>query len=373
MGTEVEELSFSRRDRRRFVDVEFRLNQADPNWAPPLRFDRMKFTDPDRNPFFEHARVAHFVAVRDGRDVGRIAAIRNPLHEETHGEKVGFFGFLETEDDPETAGALLDAAAARVREWGVEAIRGPLSYDINGIVGLLVRPFDRPPTLLMPHNGPHVPRLVEQAGFAKAMDFLAWDIPDSNVTDRIRRLSDRLRKREGITIRDFRRDRFDEEVRVVHDLYNQAWEKNWGFVPMTDAEIDYMAEDLKQVFDPALVAFAEAGGKPVGFALCLPDLNEVLVRIRSGRLLPTGLFRILLGRRKIRRIRVITLGIVPEWRNRGIEVLFYREMFDRALRRGYVGGECGWILETNEAMNRGIEVACGATLGRRYRVYERPA
>jgi GNAT superfamily N-acetyltransferase len=366
----VEELGFSPRERKRFIEVEFRLNRRDPLWVPPLRLDRMKYTDPRRNPFFEHAEVAHFVAVRDGRDVGRIAAVRNRLHEEVHGEDVGFFGFLETDDDAGVLSALADAAAGWLGEKGLTSLRGPLSYDTNGIAGALVGPFDEPPVVLMPYNRAFLPRLLEEAGFRKAKDLLAFTVPN-RVTDRIRRLSDRLRERESIEIRSFRRDRFDEEIALVRDLYNRAWEKNWGFVPMTDAEMDYMAEDLRQVFDPDLVLFGSVRGELAGFALALPDLNRILVKIRSGRLFPTGIFRLLFGLGKIDYGRVLTLGLVPEYRNRGIEVLFFRETFERALRRGVTAGECSWVLEDNEPMKRGIE-ACGGEVAKRYRVYERP-
>ncbi|MHC4473617.1 MAG: N-acetyltransferase, partial [Planctomycetota bacterium] len=363
---QVEELRFSRRDRKRFIEVEFRLNRHDPLWAPPLRLDRMKYMDPQRNPFFEHAEVAHFVAVRDGRDEGRIAAVRNRVHEETHGEAVGFFGFLETPDDAEVLEALTGAASAWLESKGLTSMRGPLSYDMNGISGALVEPFDEPPAILMPYNRAYLPRLLEAAGFTKAKDLLSYSIADSRVPERVRRLSDRLRRREGIEIRPFRRDRFDEELDLVRELYNRAWEKNWGFVPLTDAEMRYTAEDLRQVFNPDLVLFALVRGEPAGFSLALPDVNQVLLGIRSGRLLPTGILRLLFGMRRIDSARVITLGMLPEYRNRGIEILFFRETFDRGLRAGILRGECSWILEDNEPMKRGI-AACGGVISKRYR------
>lgn len=368
--TSISEIGFSRRDRKRFVDVEFRLNRGDPLWVPPLRMDRMKYLDPERNPFFAHAEVAHFVATREGRDVGRIAAVRNRAHEEFHEESVGFFGFLEAEDDPEVFGLLFDAAADRLREQGLETLRGPASYDTNAVVGALVSPFDVSPRILMAYNREYVPRRIEEAGFTKSMDLLAYYLKSDGIPERIRRISDRLKKREGVGIRTFRKDRFDEEVALVKEIYNRAWERNWGFVPLTDEEFEYQQEDLRMLLDPDIFHFAEIQGRVVAFSMSLPDINPILRKLRSGRLLPTGIFRILLGRGKMRDVRLMVLGILPEYRNRGVDVLLYREAFDAALRNGYAGGECSWVLETNEPMLRGLE-ALGGELERRYRMYDR--
>jgi len=367
----VEPLGFSRRDRVRFLDVEFALNRHDPLWVPPLRFDRMRMFDPKTNALFRHTDIAHYVAVRDGRDVGRIAAITNPRHREIHGEDVGFFGFIEVGDDPEVLDALLDVAADRARTAGSTVLRGPLSYDINGVVGALVGPFDSPPRILMPYNRPSLPEMLAAAGFRPAMDLVAWDKPNTIVPPRLGRIATRIRRREGIRIRSVQMNRFTEEVEIVRRLYNSAWEKNWGFLPLTDAEIDDLARDLKPVIDPELVYFAEVEDQPVGFALALPDLNEALLTHRSGRLFPTGIFRLLFRRRWIGYARIFALGVTSEFRNRGLEALLYAEMGERTTRLGYAGVECGWILEDNEAMNRSI-AASGADLAKRYRIYDRP-
>jgi GNAT superfamily N-acetyltransferase len=369
----IEKLAFSRRDRTRFIDVEFALNRGHENWVPPLRFDRMRFMDPRTNAMFLHTEVAHFVAVDEasGKDVGRIAAAYTPRHAEIHGEKAGFFGFLETVEDRSVLAALLDAAAAWLGGKGAEILRGPLSYDINGVVGALIEGFDRPPRILMPWNPPWLPPMLEAQGMAGVQDFLSWDIPATGVPDRLSRIVERVRKKEGISVRTLRMDDFENEVRLVKDLYNAAWEKNWGFMPLSDEELDDLARDLKPVLDPEMIVFGEVDGEVVGFALALPDLNEALIRNRSGRLFPLGLFRFLFRRRWITYVRVFILGVVPEYRNRGLEILFYAEMFERARRCGYAGGEAGWILDDNEPMNRGIQ-ACGGSLVARYRCYDRP-
>ncbi len=331
----------------------------------------MKHLNPGKNPFFLHAEVQHFIAVKDGRDVGRIAAIRNRIHEELHQEPVGFFGFFESSDDAEVAGALLDAAADWLREQGLKTIRGPLSYDTNDVSGMLVGPFDSPPSVMMAYNREYLPRLTEGAGFLKAKDLLAFVLDSSGLPDRIARLSNRVKKREGIVLRLFDKKRFLDEVRTIQEIYNQAWEKNWGFVPMNSEEIHYKADELKQIVDPEFVYFAEVKGETVGFGMALPDANQALRGIRSGRLFPTGLFRIMLAWRKINAVRVIILGTIPEYRNRGLEVLFYRELFDAAYRRGMSYGECSWILEDNEPMIKGMAALGSSEPSKRYRVYDR--
>jgi GNAT superfamily N-acetyltransferase len=368
---EIEALGFSRRDRKRFIDVEFALNRHDPLWVPPLRADRMKYLDPLRNPFFEHAEVAHFVAVSGGRDVGRIAAIRNRAHEDFHQEPVGFFGFFEAIEELSASEALLQAAADWLREKGLKTIRGPLSYDTNAVSGMLVDAFDESPTILMPYNRESLPRQMEAAGFTKAKDLLAFRLDSDKLPPRIARLSDRVKKKEGITFRRLDMKRFVDEVRIVREIYNLAWDKNWGFVPMSSAEIDHMAVDLKQVVDPDFILFAEIEGRPVGFAMALPDANQATRGVRNGRLFPFGLLAILRAWKKIDTVRVITLGTIPEYRNRGLEVLFYRELFDTAFRKGIRYGECSWILEDNEPMVRGIAALGGPTPRKRYRIYDR--
>ncbi len=366
----VVELGFSPRDLRRFVDVEFRLNRKEPCWVPPLRAERMRYLDPRKNPFFAHAEVAHFVAVRDGRDAGRIAAVRNRRHEEVHGEPVGFFGFLEAGEDGEVVRALLDAAATWLRSRGLTAMRGPASYDSNEVYGALVEGFDHPPFVMMPWNRPSLPGLLEEAGLAKARDLLAWWVTPDGMPERVRRIADRTLARSGFALRALRKDRFDEEVAIVRDLYNRAWERNWGFVPLSDEEIAYKATDLRRIVEPEIVLFVLRDGREVGFLMALPDANQALLTNRSGRLLPFGLLRILWRWRKIDRIRVVTLGLLAEHRHLGLETVLYRTVFDHGIRLGYRLGECSWVLEDNEPMNRGLE-AVGGRVAARYRIYER--
>ena len=330
----------------------------------------------DKNPFFEHADAEYFLAERGGTVVGRIAAIANHLHNEVHGDRVGFFGFFEALDDQPVAAALLDAAAAWIRAKGLDTLRGPASFSTNDEAGLLVDGFDTPPVLMMPHNPPYYLPLLERAGFHKAKDLLVYQHGDSSgrtppVPERLTRASALLRERLGITLRPLRMRDFAAEVERVKTLYNKAWEKNWGFVPMTDHEIDHLAAQFKPVVVPDLVPFVEKGGEVIGFALALPDLNTFLRSNRSGRMFP-AILRILwaLKTRRVHRCRIALLGVLPEYRGKGIDALLYQWIWSRGGAIGYGWGEAGWILEDNTAMNAGL-VKMGFTVYKTYRLLDR--
>ncbi len=359
----------SRRDLARFVDLPWRLYRDDRAWVPPLKRDVMALLDRARNPFFAHGAAQPFLAERDGRDVGRVAAIVNAAHNDFHGDRVGFFGLFECEEDLDAARALFDAAEAWVAERGMEVLRGPVNLSTNDECGSLVEGFERRPAILMPHNAAHHRALYESAGFEKAMDLLAYDVPTVEAPERIARAVDAVRARAGASIRTIGMRRFREEVDRIRAIYNSVWERNWGFVPMTREEMDHMAAQLRPVVDPELVLFAEVDGRPIAFALALPDLNEAL-RHANGRLFPFGAIAIWWHARRIRRVRVIPLGVESEHRASGIDAVLYHELFARAKRRGYAGGECSWVLEDNAAMRRPIE-RLGGRVHKRYRIYDR--
>ncbi len=370
MTVEVTRIGFSRKDRARFVQVPFDLYRDDPNWVAPLRFDHMTQTDPKKNPFFEHADVQHFLARRDGRAVGRIAAIENHRHNEIHEEKIGHFGWFEADEEDAAAG-LLAAALDWAKTRGLTRVLGPVSYSMNDVCGLLVDGHDAPPRILMPYNPPTYADWIEAAGFGKAKDLLAfWITSKHAVNPRLARVADRLAKRSGLTLRQMDMSRFRDEVALVRDLYNRSWEKNWGFVPMTDAELDHMAASMKPIVDPRCVLFAEMKGEVVGFALALPELHRVLIKNRSGRLFPFGLLRILFGKSKIDELRLLTLGVLPEHRSKGIDAALIHGAVTKYQEAGYHSCECSWILEDNEKMLAGMEIF-GGTIDKRYRVYEK--
>jgi GNAT superfamily N-acetyltransferase len=331
-----------------------------------------------KNPFFEHAEAEYFLAERGDRVVGRIAAIANRLHNETHDDRVGFFGFFEAEDDSAVADALFEAAAAWLRARGFDTMRGPASFSVNDECGLLVAGFDTPPALMMPHNPRYYAALIEGAGFTKAKDLLVYQGGDRTfraydpVPERLERAVTIMRERMGITIRPLNMKNFPAEVERIKAIYNAAWEKNWGFVPMTDHEIDHLAHQFKPVVVPDIVPFAEKDGKVVGFGLALPDLNTVFRGNRSGRMFPVVLKLLwALKRETIRRARIPLLGILPEYRGKGLDAVLYHWIWTRAAQHGMYWGEAGWILEDNPAMNAGL-LKMRFEVYKTYRLYDRP-
>ena len=328
-----------------------------------------------KNPFFEHAQAEYFIAERDGVVVGRIAAISNRLHNETHGDRVGFFGFFESIDDQAVADALLTAAAEWCRALGHDVLRGPASFSVNDECGLLVAGFDSPPTLMMPHNPRYYIVLLERAGFTKAKDLWVYQGGSEEryvpVPERLARATELIRQRQGITLRALNMKDFEGEVERIKELYNSAWVKNWGFVPMTEREIDHLAEQFKPVVIPELVPMAEKDGKLIGFGIALPDLNVVFRKNRSGRLFPM-ILKLLwaLKARRIRRARILLLGVLPEHQGKGIDAMLYHWIWTKSGERGIYWGEAGWILEDNPAMNAGLEKMTFRVY-KTYRLYDR--
>lgn len=366
----------SRSDLRRFVEFPRDVYRGDPNWVPPLIADTMKMLTPGKHPFHDHAEVRCFLAVRTGsarpgnQVAGRIAAIVNRLHNEVHGDRTGFFGFFETLPDPTVPPYLFEAAGAWLRGRGMDRMRGPASFSGNEEWGLLIDGFDRPPMVRMTYNPPEYAGYIDAFGFRKAKDLVAYYLDSVEPPPRILRAVDRMSRQAKITVRTMDKRRFREEVGLVREIYNGAWEKNWGFVPMTEAEIDHMARELKPVVDPNLVVFAEAEGRPVGFGFALPDLNQALKKA-NGRLFPFGLIRMLIAARKVREVRVLTLGVLGGYRNRGVDSLMSLALFRSGKERGYTGGEFSWILEDNMAMRRVLE-HMGAEVYKTYRLYDLP-
>ncbi len=330
-----------------------------------------------RNPFFEHAEADYFLAETDGAVQGRIAAIFNRLHNETHDDRVGFFGFFESVDDAGVAAALLDTAAGWLRARGLNTMRGPASFSTNDECGILIDGFDTPPVMMMPHNPRYYPALLEQNGCAKAKDLLVYQhgLPDGTlvpVPERLARASELICQRLDITLRPLRMKEFGAEVERVKKLYNTAWERNWGFIPMTGHEIDHLAAQFRPVVVPDLVPFVEKDGKVIGFALALPDLNTFFRTNRSGRLFPV-ILKVLwaLKTHRVHRCRITLLGVLPEYRGKGIDAVLYHWIWTRGGHLGYSWGEAGWVLEDNPTMNAGL-VKMGFTVYKTYRLLDRP-
>ena len=359
------------RDLERFIAFPYERYRGDPLWVPQLRMDVRTLLSPKKNPFFEHAEVECFMAQRDGRVVGRIAAIKNDAHNREHGDRVGFYGFFEcTDQDQTVANALFDRAAAWLRERGFNTMRGPMNPSINDDCGLLVQGFDTPPALMMPHNPESYVTLHERYGFKKAKDLIAFQSTYYALPERLSRAAAVLAERKGITLRSLDMKRFGEEVELVKQLYNEAWEKNWGFVPLTDKEIDHLAKQLKPVVVPELVCFAERAGKVIGFGVALPDLNVALKRNPSGRLFP-GILKVLWYARRITRLRVLLLGVLKEYRQMGVDALMYHWIWARGTAKGYHWAEAGWMLEDNAPMINAAQ-RLGFVPYKTYRVYDKP-
>ena len=364
-------------DRRRFVEFPYHLYRGNQHWIAPLRMSQKDILNTAKHPFYKTADVELFLAWGGGRVVGRIMAILNRAHNEFHNERAGFFGFFEVENDKQAAAALLDAAREWVRDRGAAVIRGPMNPSTNYECALLVEGFDLDPMVMMTYNPPYYVELLEGYGMKKAMDLYAYDIGVDyfNHSNKLQRVAERLRKKSNISVRPVNMKDFRNEVRTIREVYNDAWSKNWGFVPMSEEEFDHLAKDLKQIVDPRVVLIAEqltAGAKPraVGFLLAVPDLNLALKRI-NGRLLPLGLLKLLWHSRKISSIRVITMGGILEFQNLGLGSILLDEIYRRGPAAGFPTGEMSWVLESNVMMNRAAELV-GGRRTKTYRIYEMP-
>jgi GNAT superfamily N-acetyltransferase len=360
----------TRRQRKEFVRFPWLVYRGDPLWVPPLLMERKAFIDPRKNPFFQHADIALFLARCNGRPAGRIAAIINHNHNRFHQDRVGFFGLFECLDDWDVAKALLDTASAWLRQRGMEVMRGPASFSTNEEIGLLVDGFQESPMIMMPYNPPYYAAFLERYGFRKEKDLCAFIRSAHDMPERLYRLADKIKEKGRFQVRKLRMAELKEEILRFKSVYESAWERNWGFVPMTEAEIDHMAAELKRILDPDLVFFVEIGGKIVGFSLTLPDVNQALKRV-NGRLFPFGFMKLMYHFRRIDQVRVLLLGVAQGYRRMGIDAVLYMETFKEGIKKGYKRGEFSWILEDNDAMIRPLE-AIGASRYKTYRVYDLP-
>jgi GNAT superfamily N-acetyltransferase len=359
------------------VKFPFRLYKGDPNWVPPFIEERRDFFDPKKNPFYEHARFQLFLARRDGELVGTIGAVVNDNQNSFHEEKSGGWGFFECVDDQAVAAALFDAAEAWVRGQGMTVIRGPLSFSTNDEVGTLIDGFDEPPMVMMTYNPRYYPTLIEGYGYTKAMDLYAWISRDIRQTldsapAKLFRVTEKVMEKEGIRLRPLDKGNIEHEIELIKKIYNSAWEKNWGFVPLTDHEIEHLVKSLLPLIDTRLVFLAQtADGEPIGVSLTLPDLHQALRWSGGGRMYPFGLLKFLWYKRKINQTRLLIMGVIEKYRGRGVDAYFYLTSAARAAEYGYKRMEGSWILETNTMMNRIIE-RLGGEHYKTYRVYEKP-
>lgn len=368
----------SKSDWRDFIDLAWDIYEGDTVWVPPLKIAVRDLLDVRKNPFFKHASMQMWVAYRDGKRVGRIVACVDDTHNRFHGEKTGFFGFYEAIDDQKLANALFEEAATWLRGKGMTTMRGPMNPSTNHECSLLIEGFDNPPSVMMTYNPPYYVKHFDTWGLTKAKDLFAYEINGltGKFSERMMAQAERLKKRGSVTFRKINMNDFEGEVRTILDIYNDAWEDNWGFVPMNEEEFRHLAKDMKMIIDPAMVLVAMVRGEIAGFGLTLPDVNQVFNTVRDGQLFPTGIFKLLWnlkgpGRKKtINRCRIVTLGIKKAYRNFAIGPLLYAEYMKLAPENGYPIGEASWILEDNGPMNKALE-HMGATKTKTYRIYDK--
>lgn len=375
MSNTVIEPVTTRKGMTEFIKFGFKLYKDDPCWVPPFIEERLGYFDTKKNPLWQHARYQLFVARRNGEMIGTVGAVVNDNHNSVHNELAGGWGFFESIDDQEVACKLIQAAEDWCRLQGMACIRGPLNFSTNDEVGLLIDGYDTPPMVMMTHNPRYYPKLVEGCGYRKAMDLYAWiwDIEQglAEAPEKLHRVASKAMEKQGLRVRKINWSNFDQEVELIKAAYNSAWQKNWGFVPMTDAEIDHLARSLKPMADPNLILIAETSdGKPAGVSIALPDLHQALKAAGGGRMYPFGILRFLWHRRKINQVRLIIMGMMEEYRGRGADAIFYLESAKQALKSGYKKLEGSWILESNTMMNQIIE-RLGGVRYKTYRIYEK--
>ncbi len=357
---------------KKFIKFHYSVYEGDKNWTAPLIIDYMERLNPKKNPYFHHSAVQLFLAYRGGEIVGRITAHENNNHVDYQKEKVGFFGFFECIDDQAVANAMFDAASAWLGERGLETMRGPASFSVNGDpVALLIDGFDSPAVIGTSYNPEYYVRLMDDAGFSKIQDFYAYTFEIAeNAFDRYKRLSDRALEDPKLTIRSADMKNFKQEIENLKFLYTEALATNWGAVPMTDEEFDHFSGELKLAVDPEMTLIAEYEGKPIGLSLVFKDMNQAL-KPAKGRLFPFGLLKILYKRNRVDWLRIAVLGVLEPYRNRSIDIAFYVKSMAMGYKKGYRHAELSWILESNTLMNKILD-RLGMVLYKTYRMYDRP-
>lgn len=361
----------SKDEKKEFIRFPYSHYADDKYWVPPLLIEQKKLLDTAKNPFFKNAEISLFNASFNGKSAGRIAAIIDHRYNRFHDTRTGFFGFFECINNQSTANLLLKVAEDWLQEKGMEQVLGPANPGMMDEIGILVEGFDKYPSILMPYNKEYYDKIIREAGYKKEMDLLTYHVTQDSVDrDRATRAVEIVKKRlPGIHIRKIKLRKIKDEVKIIRELFNSAWKNNWGYIPLTEAEFDQLATDLKSIVDDNFAHIAEIDGKPVAFSVALPDYNQIL-RNMDGKLFPFGLFKILFNKGKIDKIRTALMGVLPEYQGRGIDVLLHREAIENGLKENVYSSEVGWILENNVQMVRVAE-KIGGTLDKRYRMYSK--
>jgi hypothetical protein len=353
-----------------FIKLPWIIYKDDKHWVPPLLMEQKTLLNKQKNPFFKAADAEYFLAYRNGKVVGRIAAIKNDVHLKYHNDASGQFGFFECINDQEIANVLFDSAKSWMKEKGLKYMRGPANPSSNDIYAMLVEGFDDPPRLLMPYNPEYYIKLCENYGMKKAKDMFAWKIVHEKImaSEKLKRGQELVQKRYNLKISQLDMKNFQKDLEKFKYVYNKAWAPNWGFVPMTEEQIDAMAKDMKPLAEPSLVLFGEIGDKLIGAALVMLDYNFIFKNL-NGKLFPFNFIKLFTQKKKIKWARILTLGIIPEYQKKGLDTIFYWEIVNRAAKLGIRLGEASWVLEDNDMMNRGLELM-NAERYKRYRIWE---
>lgn len=360
----------TRKELRKFTEFPWSIYKNNKHWVPPLISDLEAMLTPGRNPFWEHAERELFLAEREGKVVGRIAAIVCWNYNKLYNDKTGFFGFYESIDDRDVAHALYQKAEEWLRTRGMKKILGPMNPNINEEIGFLVRGFDQDPFVMMPYTLPYYTELAGNEGFRKAKDVHSyWASTADGMPAKVERIVQAVMKRYGVKVRPINMKKLEEEARLLKAVHDEAWRENWGAVPFTDAEFEHIVKQLKPIAIPDIVPIVEMNGEPVAMAVAVPDANQIL-RFANGRMFPVGFLKVLFNQSKVNRIRILILGVVSKYRKYGFDALLYHSLYKGAQKHGFAGGEFSWILEDNVDIIRIIE-GWGGELTKTYRLYEK--
>ena len=362
-------LATTKKERKQFIDFPYQHYSEDENWIPPLKMEQKKLIDTENNPFYNNGDIALFLAEQDGELCGRIAAIQDRRYNEHHNNKTGFFGFFECINDQSVANLLFKVAGDWLEQRGHTDILGPANPSMMDEIGILVDGFEYEPSFMMPYHKPYYANLISNAGLKKEMDMYAFRVTQASVTlDRIYRAEEIVRRRlPKLKIREIDTKNLDQEVEIVRNIFNQAWSRNWGFIPLSKEELEELAKDLKLILDPKVAHVAEVDGEPVAFSIALPELNQAL-KHTDGTLFPTGIFKLLWHRRNINQIRTALMGVIPKYQGKGIDALLHKEAIINGREVGYNSSELSWVLESNKNMIRVAE-KIGASIEKTYRMY----
>ncbi len=372
MSITVKEIN-SKADFKKFIDFPHELYSSDAHYVPELYIAQKEMMDKKKYPFFEYGEVAYFLAYKDNKIVGRIAAINNKRYNDFHKSNIGFFGFMDFVNDLEVVKKLLENAETWLKSKGLEDMLGPTNYSTNETAGTLVDGFDSSPMLMMTYNFSYYPKLLELANCQKEMDLYAYRIPSDEVSEKSIRIAGMLEerlKKKNITIRNINLKKLKSEAQLIKKIYNNAWEDNWGFVPFTDKEFDHLQQSLGMIADKDYLYIAEHNSTPIGFSITLPNINEITKTIKKGRLLPTGIFKLLFNKSKIKNVRILALGVEKDYRKLGIEAIFFAKNIQTARKKGHLSGEASWVLENNTMMMKAAENLNGEKY-KTYRIYRK--